>query len=401
MIRLPPLREYQSASIDLSEAVANRIATAAPEALAVAPTGEPGRWNVTANSWVGTIVTPDIEALIRPKIGVENLLLLLDAGMPEASWRPEVFGYSTRQEVLPAFASFFARTVDQLTARGLIRSYRPEHDRLTALRGRVDFATQLRQPAVPSPIACSFDDYTADVIENRCLLGAIDRLLRLAGIDPRTRMVLQHARARFDGVRAVLPTATQIEAIHYSRLNEHYRPAVRLARLIIDNLTIGDERGGSTASSFLLDMNVVFEQFVTRRLRHHLRGRLAVLDQVTTHLGEHDRIPIRPDLLFHRRDRTAYVGDVKYKLASKGLGRTSDYYQLLAYCTSLGLDEGVLIYAQTDGQPPENTVVVRHASTRLIAYRLDLSGDRSKIEASVQRLATWLDQQATGGAPLF
>ena len=66
-----------------------------------------------------------------------------------------------------------------------------------------------------------------------------------------------------------------IDHINFTRLNSHYEPALRLARLILANLTLVDQRGSTTASSFLLDMNRLFERFVTehacRLLGSHLR----------------------------------------------------------------------------------------------------------------------------------
>ncbi|MEZ5204396.1 MAG: hypothetical protein R2701_08460 [Acidimicrobiales bacterium] len=188
------LHEYSSAIVRLSAPMAAAIAEGAGSALSVEATGIAGEWRLTASSYVGSIVLPGLEVLIKPKVHLDNLFALMDAGMPDAAWRPEVFGYGADRQLLPAFAAFFARTVDQLTARGLIRSYRPESARLTALRGRIDFPTQLRQPGLPSPIACRFDEYTADVAENRYLLAAVERVLRVAGVDPRTRSLLQHTR---------------------------------------------------------------------------------------------------------------------------------------------------------------------------------------------------------------
>lgn len=395
MIDLPTLREYGRRDVELSADLAARLSAATDGKVTFSATARPGTWSMVASSYVGTIVLPDARLLVRPKVGIENLLLLLDAGMPEAGWRPEVFGYGATKELLPAFAAFFARTVDRLTARGLVRAYRPEADRLLALRGRIDFAEQLRRPAMVSPVACRFDEYTADVVENRYLLGAVDRLLRTVGVDPHTRSVLQHARARFEGVVPVLPTVAELDRVVFTRLNEHYRPALRLARFVVENLSLADQVGVSEASSFLLDMNVVFEDFVTRRLRHALRGQLVVIDQAKIHLDQGRRVPIRPDLLFERRDEPVYVGDVKYKLTPTGIGRSGDYYQLLAYCTALGLPEGVLVYAQTDDADPDLEIVVRNAGTRLITYRLDLSGGPDDISAAVDRLAAWIKERAT------
>jgi 5-methylcytosine-specific restriction enzyme subunit McrC len=372
--------------------MAAAIAEGAASALSVEATGTAGEWRLTASSYVGSIVLPGLEVLIKPKVHLENLFALMDAGMPDSAWRPEVFGYGADRQLLPAFAAFFARTVDQLTARGLIRSYRPESERLTALRGRIDFPTQLRQPGLPSPIACRFDEYTADVAENRYLLAAVERVLRVAGVDPRTRSLLQHTRGRFEEVTPILPTTAQLDAISYTRLNEHYRPAMRLCRLIVQSLSLADSLGSAAASSFLLNMNDLFEDWVTRKLRAALRSRLVVIGQSQLKLDVGRKVSIAPDLEFRDRDRAVYVGDVKYKLTGSGLARSSDYYQLLAYCTTLGLSEGVLIYAQTEGAEPEREIVVRNAGTRLWTYRLDLSGSVTDLEGSIARLAAWIHE---------
>lgn len=46
---------------------------------------------------------------------------------------------------------------------------------------------------------------------------------------------------------------------------------LRLARLIMSNLTLVDQRGDTRASTFMVDMNDLFERFVTERLRRALR----------------------------------------------------------------------------------------------------------------------------------
>jgi 5-methylcytosine-specific restriction enzyme subunit McrC len=392
------LSEFSSAVVRLTAPVAAALAKGAGGALSVETTGSAGEWRISASSYVGSVVLPELEILIKPKVRLENLFALMDAGLPDSAWRPEVFGYGADRQLLPAFAAFFARTVDQLTARGLARSYRPESDRLIALRGRIDFPGLLRQPGLPSPIACRYDEYTADVAENRYLLAAVERVLRVASVDPRTRSLLQHTRGRFEGVAPALPTLDQLDALSYTRLNEHYRPAMRLCRLVIENLSLADHLGDAAASSFLVNMNDLFEDWVTRRLRAALRDRLVVIGQSQLKLDVGGKVSIAPDLEFRDRDRAVYVGDVKYKVSGSGLARSSDYYQLLAYCTTLGLPEGVLIYAQTEGAPPEREIVVRNAETRLWTYRLDLAGTAEDLNRSMLRLADWIHQRQQAGS---
>ena len=56
----------------------------------------------------------------------------------------------------------------------------------------------------------------------------------------------------------------------FTRLNEHYRPAVELACLILRSTSFEIGRGAVAARSFLIDMNALFEDFVIIALRETL-----------------------------------------------------------------------------------------------------------------------------------
>ena len=187
-----------------------------------------------------------------------------------------------------------------------------------------------------------------------------------------------------------------LQRIHYSRLNEHYRPALGLARLLLDNLTLVDRRGATTAASFMVNMNDLFERFVTERLTRALRGRLVVEGQTHDHLDVGKKVSIRPDLRFRHPSSgsVTYVGDIKYKLTADAQGRAADYYQLLAYTTALKLPEGVLIYSRTDGGEPAGEVTVRHAGKKLHVRAVNLTGSPNDVAKEIEDLADWITERA-------
>ncbi|MGZ4665262.1 MAG: McrC family protein [Frankiaceae bacterium] len=384
------LSEYESRERPLSQETVGHLLATGSTALAVAPTSAPGRWRITASSQVGTLAVPGLHVLIRPKVGIGNVLALLDDGLPSGALRTQEVGLATAAELVPAFAEFFARSVAHATGRGLVRRYREEHDVLIAPRGRIDFTAQLRRASPPSPLECRFDEFTTDVPENQLLLGTIQRLLSLAELPPRLRSQLRSLRSRFEGVTPVRPLPMDFDRLAFSRLTEHYRAPLRLARLVAENLSLRDQHGQTEVSSFLLDMPRVFEDFVTRRLSAALRGRLDVRAQFPTWLGEGHQVPVRPDLVFLNGRTPVFVGDVKYKVAPLGLARSSDYYQLLAYCQTLGLREGVLVYAQADDEPPSRSVTVRHSNVLLHTHRLDIGGGSAQLARAVRGLASWI-----------
>ncbi|MEZ5278972.1 MAG: hypothetical protein R2770_00735 [Acidimicrobiales bacterium] len=392
MSRTIELVEYESVSVALSRDEARKLDLAAQGAVVVGLDGE--KYSITAQNFVGTVVVDDLRILIRPKIRPENLFLLLEVGLPASAWRQEAFDYETSADLLPSVVAFFARTLETTLARGVLRSYRSEEDRLVALRGRIDMAGQFRQAGVRIPVACRFDEYTSDIAENRYLKAAARVALRVPGVMPEDRRRLLQQVVALEDVADSAVRAEDADQISITRLNSHYEPALRLARVLLANLTLVDQRGDRSASSFLVDMNQLFEDFVTQRLRRELRGRLEVSGQFSTHLGERRQVPIRPDLVFRRRGAEVFVADIKYKLTSDARARTSDYYQLLAYTTALDLPEGVLIYCMADGGRPERQVTVRHAGKILHTVAVDLTGPPASVAEAIGELGNWIDERA-------
>ena len=388
--------------------------------LSVEPGEQPGYWLVTAHNYVGSINVGGLQVLVRPKIPLRNLFLLLEVGLKERDWHDETVRFETIGDLLPALVSFFARTTETTLARGLYHSYREERDRLVALRGRVDIARQLAQPGVVIPTACSFTEFTADLIENSYLKAAVSRALRVAGVQPIDRRRLMQHLVTLEDVGDVPHRHTDDDRVVFTRLNEHYKPALRLARLVLANLTLRDAVGETQASSFMLDMNELFERFVTERLRRELWGRLEVKDQHRDRLDEERTVAIRPDLVFRSGGSHRFVADIKYKLTDDtASGRHPDYYQLLAYTTALDLPEGVLIYCldanrpddhddsgspvrssgsleptAPAGTPAVSSIRVRHAGKVLHIYALDLSGSATDVARNVDRLAGWIEDRA-------
>ena len=392
MINLPRLFEYDTVDVALSDRRARRLDSEAGRYLSVSPHRDPGMWSLAAHEYVGTLVVDDMRILIRPKIRLENLFLMLEVGLPERAWRKEDFDYATNPDLLQSLVSFYARTLETTLARGLYRSYRNRNEDLKAIRGRVDFGRQLSRARLQMPVACRYGEFTSDVIENRGLRSAIRRSLKVAGVHPSDRRRLMRELVAMEEVSDTPVSGDELQRVIYTRLNDHYRPALGLARLLLDNLTLVDQRGGTTAASFMVNMNDLFEKFVTERLRRALQGRLVVEDQIHDYLDVEKKVWIRPDLRFHhpRSGSVTYVGDIKYKLTEDAVARSADYYQLLAYTTALDLPEGVLIYCHTDDGNPAGEITVSHAGKKLHVRALDLSGSPAEVGAEIERLADWI-----------
>lgn len=138
-------------------------------------------------------------------------------------------------------------------ARGLVRSYRQERERVSALRGKLDVPVLLGQPArpFPFPLPCVFDDYTADILENRTLRAATGPLLRLVGIQAETRTSLLQVLARFGEVADEQINLELVDRLLFTRLNKHYEAPIRLAALILRESGVADRAGRVPASAMV------------------------------------------------------------------------------------------------------------------------------------------------------
>lgn len=384
--RVLVLSEYEERQLDFTHDALQRLRVAAGDRLRFAPGGSRNLWMVRATQHVGTVVTEDVQLLVRPKVPVANLLYLLEPDGRSLEVGSGSFDYGVDLEFVPAFATLYARRLEEALASGVVRDYVTEEDRLPGPRGRIDMIKQARTGWTVFPVACRFDEYAIDTRLNRILLAAAQRLMRMPGVASTTRRMLARAVERLDGVGQVQRTDVEGQT-RFTRLDERFRAAESLARMVLTATTIRDQTGTVGANTFFLDMNVVFERFVSHRLSMSLKNQVRVGLQNALSLDEDLYVQMRPDIVVRDQDQIVAVADVKYKVSSDGLGRATDYYQLLAYVTALALPAGLLVYCQADGEVPPRQVTVRHTGQILESHALRLDGSLREIEDQVQKLA--------------
>lgn len=388
------LTEYDSTLLPLSTGQARELRHAARGAVTVQPDDTPGTWRITTSHYIGTVVTAGLRILITPKVDTSCLFYLLEASGKPLATGPQDFLYGAATDLIPAFATFYARHLQRALAQGVPRAYEEMQERLPQVRGRLDIPAQLRLAGLPLPAECRYDEYTADTRLARILRGAAQRLLRLPGITVPTRQALQRLAAVLVEAGPCTPHDLRTPAL-FNRLDEHLRPAEHLARMILGNQTLQCSAGTAGAAVFLIDMNTAFESFVAARLARYLTGHLDVRPQQTRALGHGGPMKIRPDLIFAQPGgQTVYVADTKYKITADGYARDTDYYQILAYATALNVPGGMLIYCQRDGTAPPTAITVGPSQTRLDTRALALSGTPDNIEQRLKDLADNITQQA-------
>jgi 5-methylcytosine-specific restriction enzyme subunit McrC len=364
----------------------------------VMPDGE-GQWRVRADSKIGVLVGEGWELRIRPRLAVPHLMFLLAYAADQKGWKDIVAPFEQARDEIAALASGFAWHAGRALKRGPIRGYRRRDERANMLRGRVRFADQIARGAgLPIPLEITYSDYTPDVLENRMLLTASSLLLRLPRVAVSARRRLLHTRVQLESVQ-MLRDWRDVRAPETTRLNEHYRPALALAELILGNLSISEERGDVASTTFVFDMNKVFEDFVTAAFTNAMRKHGgAVRPQVGEYsLDEGSRLRLRPDIGWWDGKQCLAVLDAKYKAIDDGLLRHGDAYQMLAYCTAYGLDRGYLIYAKDSGAEPR-THLVRNGKQEIVVRTFNVEFKPEALLAQTEQLAAEVARAALASA---
>jgi 5-methylcytosine-specific restriction enzyme subunit McrC len=359
--------------------------------------GLDGHFDVTPAETVGAAMVGDTVVVIRPKIRIERLLFLLEYTADPTSWRDGQATLGSAPDLVTGMASVFARLATQALDQGLLSGYHSTSDDSYTVRGRVDLATQLRRrPAVDLPIAVSYQEYDENILENQLLLAAV-RLLRPLPIrDTASRGLLRRIADSLVNVDPVRYHPNAVPAVHWDRLNQHYRPAVEFARLLLRHRSIDLREGPHGTPALVLKMDRLFEQFVRTALRHALgvtESDFPPGDAAPTlHLDHQTTVRLMPDLSLWAGGTCRFVGDAKYK-RDLGRGHNDDLYQLLAYATALGLPDATLVYAE--GPETATRHDIRGTAIAIHRYRLDLAAGPAELLEQVVHLANHIRAQQT------
>jgi 5-methylcytosine-specific restriction enzyme subunit McrC len=362
-----------------------------PVAVEPAPTG--GFWRIRAQAKVGAVRFGDFDLIIRPKAGLHNVFYLLGIERPGGWWSNQEVDLLADRDLFAGIARLLTHTVELAIGRGVQHGYVELHERLVALRGRVDLTEQLRHPCIPFPASCRYDDYTADTKLNQLLRAAIARILPLPGVPPITRRALFLQLAALEQVSPEEPDLRWADQWQPSRLDRRYLPAVRLSALLLRRLILSEAAGSTRSCSFLVDMNQLYERFIEEGLRRRIQGAdpgIRVVGQEQRHLDLENRLLIKPDIVVRRGATTTFVLDAKYILTGDGTKHTDHHYQLLSYAIRHDIKDVALVYVRDPSRAAPATGVVatvRHAGVRIHSWTLDLSQGSAHIELGLNSLA--------------
>jgi 5-methylcytosine-specific restriction enzyme subunit McrC len=244
--------------------------------------------------------------------------------------------------------------VEKRIDEGLYRSYVEQENNLAAVRGQIEFAEDLRRNYVMRHRThCRYDEFSWDIPENQVIRQVL-YLLGGWGFGRDLRLRLHRLDVALSEVTPVILPVSFLDSFQYNRFNEDYRQIHRFCRLFLEGASLSEESGPFDFQTFLIDMDKLFEGFVTHILRERAGIHTTVEGQVSTHLGHERKVLMRPDIIVSAEGTMVLVADCKYKRLEPSEFKNHDVYQMLAYCTATRVQRGILIY-------PLHTAVIQDA----------------------------------------
>jgi 5-methylcytosine-specific restriction enzyme subunit McrC len=211
-------------------------------------------------------------------------------------------------------------------------------------------------------------------------------MLAVPRVDTKSQRMLRRLLRDFADVTP-LSRGDPVPTWAATRLNARYHTALRLAELVLRATSVEHELGHLAVNGFLLDMPSLFEEFVTVALREALvveyGGRVDGQDR--HYFDEAGQVVLRPDIVWKMGGSAVAVIDAKYKTEKPAGYPNADLYQLLAYCTVLGLRHGHLVYAKGNEEPARH--VLRRSGIEILCNAIDLDKAPGQLLSQMRDLA--------------
>ena len=341
---------------------------------------------VRTRSWVGVVRLPTVEIRVLPKVTRDQLGLVrlleyasgLD-GLTRLRYGATV--EAAGDSLLELFVLLFVEASERVLRRGLLSGYVEREDDLPVARGRILGDRQvIERFGQLDRIVCRFDEMEHDIVENQLLIAA----LRVASSRV-TSAELQRRISRLRGVLEPICDTDRLDlagartTVTYNRLNAHYETAHRLGWLLLDALGIDDlfAPGETPSFSFLLNMNRLFERFVTRAVeeilpaaRYRVTSQIPFRSVVWNVSHQRPYTNIIPDVVVERREESErrVAIDAKYKLYDERGFDPADIYQTFLYAFALGatasrgVPTSLLLYPATSEEPGSTRLRIRRVS---------------------------------------
>jgi 5-methylcytosine-specific restriction enzyme subunit McrC len=313
-------------------------------------------------------VSPEYQAAVQSSM--RNLLVMLSIAcdLPLRA-QDTAYLHTETGSWLEILTRLFALELHRQYKVGVPHEYITIEDRLPVIRGRWLVSEQVaRHSHDRVRFDVSYDEFSPDTLLNQIFSLTVNVLQCITQDATNRRLLLD----LHDWLSECNPSRERLPAylskIHFSRLNERFRPAYNLAKLFWQQQLVQLSTGDYSVFAFVFDMNILFQDFISQVIHRYQKRILPAAWQggelilqaegQNEHLAEKldlsqikgDKIfKLIPDILFLSPSEVpCLIADTKYKrldpYKKDGGVEEADVYQMLAYAHHWDCSQLLLIY---------------------------------------------------------
>jgi 5-methylcytosine-specific restriction enzyme subunit McrC len=307
---------------------------------------------IKLKQYVGVIQVNGLTIEILPKI---------DKGRKEEAWREVLIqmlkntgrlnvdstgsAHVRRQNMnlLEIYFEMYLRNLKRLLHAGFVKKYRRETSNVRALKGKLDFAGNIRKNLIHKErFYTTHQVYDVDHLIHQVLSVALDIVTQFSR-GTCLNDVCRRVQLDFPEVKKIIVNEQTFNAIKLNRNTSRYEEALNLARLIILNYSPDIKSGKEKMLSILFDMNTLWEEYVLATLKKECRGTSTKVNGQSSKRFWGSRT-IRPDIVIEKEDGELVVVDTKWKRLSNTSASVEDLRQMYAYGRFWNAEKVMLLY---------------------------------------------------------
>jgi 5-methylcytosine-specific restriction enzyme subunit McrC len=264
--------------------------------------------------------------------------------------------------------------VQELVARGLLRSYVSTFERLGSPRGRINLnRLALDGGTATATLPCQHHPRIEDTLLNQVLMAGLRLAASMASVVELRRDSRRLASLMDEQVSVVrlLPVVLNRAARQMNRLTAAYASALSIIRLMVEAQGVVLEGANSLTSlpGFLFDMNAFFQALISRFLRDNLPGFL-----VRDELGLKGMMQYNP--LFHRPKWKSPTPRPDYVVTGQGkicAILDAKYRDLWEKPLPPAMLYQLVVYAISHRQRPQSSILYPTMNTGAKEVRIDVT----------------------------
>lgn len=288
------------------------------------------------------------------------------------------------------FAAILIRGITAQVKRGLSKTYLPQTEALSSLRGKMEIAASIKsQTFLRRQMICSYDVFSVNDVRNRILKSTMLLLFHSKDVSASRKHQLRRLLAYFHEVET-----TDLQQVDWKLQNDRnhaaYQMLLAVCRMVVDGLLLTQSHGDVKMMTFLDEqsMSRLYEKFLLAYYQTEFPKLHARASQISWQLDDEERtyLPImQTDVTLSYGEKILII-DAKYYARSMRVHfghlqqHTGNLYQMFTYVKNKEAElrgrshevAGLLLYAKTD-EAVSPDVTYRMSGNAIGVKTLDLN----------------------------